>query len=211
MTMFRMGLLGDFKREWFLSSSTGIAPDLLFMLVMLVICILLLNVLIAVVSDKYDFAQTRSRELLLEARLEEVAEFDAMGITRIDLETPFRRILRLGKGVSERLEGELTARLLASGKVEEEVDDEEHVEIEDDEDQWEGRLSAINSMLESESEQANKRAQLMDAKQRAMEALLLKDAERASQQKEAMEARQRTIEEKLDRLVASVREKRESV
>jgi hypothetical protein len=44
--------------------------------------IIMLNVLIAVVSDSYDYAMTRASGLFLRTRLVLVAELDALGLTR---------------------------------------------------------------------------------------------------------------------------------
>jgi hypothetical protein len=45
------------------------------------VVIILLNVLIAVVSDSYFYAKTKARQLFLRARLELIAELDALGLT----------------------------------------------------------------------------------------------------------------------------------
>lgn len=44
------------------------------------VMVMMLNILIAVVSDSYDYAQIRARQLFLSARLDLVAEMDAIGI-----------------------------------------------------------------------------------------------------------------------------------
>ena len=70
-------MVGGGSRHWF-----DWAPaELLFVAYILFVTVLLLNVLIAVVSDSYDGAQTRAKKLYLAARLEFVARLDAMYLT----------------------------------------------------------------------------------------------------------------------------------
>jgi hypothetical protein len=45
------------------------------------VVIILLNVLIAVVSDSYSYAKTKARQLFLRSRLELIAELDALGLS----------------------------------------------------------------------------------------------------------------------------------
>lgn len=195
MTMFRMGLLADFEREWFDgsgASATGDAPDILFYAVMLVICILLLNVLIAVVSDKYDFAQTRSRELLVQARLEEVALFDAMGVTQIDF-LPMRSLQRLRDALGCSRAG-----------IEGDDEDEDEVNDEDEDRDELGLLGEISRLLGEERDRATQQAEATEARQQALDELLQKRSQRESQYAEAMEAKQRAVDERLDMLAASL-------
>jgi hypothetical protein len=43
------------------------------------VVVVMLNVLIAVVSDAYDYSMTRAQQLFLRTRLQLVAELDALG------------------------------------------------------------------------------------------------------------------------------------
>eukprot|EP00968_Pinguiococcus_pyrenoidosus_P012854 scaffold1149_cov236-Pinguiococcus_pyrenoidosus.AAC.13 len=80
LTSYRM-LLGDFEREWFAvpddDASRRVAV-LVFVLYLFVMNVLLLNVLIAVVSDSYDYSMTRSFGLYNRARLELAVELQAV-------------------------------------------------------------------------------------------------------------------------------------
>ena len=49
---------------------------------MLVVFLLCINVLIAVVSDSYDYAMFRVRKIFMLAKLQTFAEFDALGLER---------------------------------------------------------------------------------------------------------------------------------
>jgi len=74
LTVFRM-MLGDFDRAWFDGGSQAATSFSLVLLVgyLFIIMILMLNVLIAVVSDEYDRANTRAHHVFQRARLETVA------------------------------------------------------------------------------------------------------------------------------------------
>jgi hypothetical protein len=65
-------MLGQFPKDNF----SRFAPACLFLIYTLIVMIVMLNVLIAVVSDGYDYAMTKSKPLFFKARLELVAELD---------------------------------------------------------------------------------------------------------------------------------------
>jgi hypothetical protein len=65
-------MLGQFPEDNF----SRFAPACLFLIYTLIVMIVMLNVLIAVVSDGYDYAMTKSKRLFFKARLELVAELD---------------------------------------------------------------------------------------------------------------------------------------
>lgn len=73
ISVYRL-MIGDFEREWFQT------PFLvaLFLAYTFIVMILLLNILIAVVSDSYDFAIVRSNVLFRRARLDLAAELEAL-------------------------------------------------------------------------------------------------------------------------------------
>ena len=75
LTLFRM-MLGDFERSWFSANSDEISSVAVcaFVLYEFLITVLLLNMLIAVVSDSYDYAQIRAAKLFLRTRVELAAE-----------------------------------------------------------------------------------------------------------------------------------------
>merc|ERR1719191_1482978 len=81
-------MLGNYDRSWF-HQQGELIPDIgdkvlsetIFVIFMLVVNILMLNVLIAVVSDSYDYARIRSQKIFLRTRLERTAEFDLLGLT----------------------------------------------------------------------------------------------------------------------------------
>ena len=83
LSVFRM-MLGDFQRGWFSTDNDQIddASVLVFVTFVFVCNIVLLNVLIAVVSDSYDYAQTRAANLFLRARIELAAELVAVGAAK---------------------------------------------------------------------------------------------------------------------------------
>lgn len=82
LTAFRM-MLGDFEREWFDTESLILSfyTEILSMIHSFFVLVIIFNVLIAVVSDSYDYSMTRSRTLYLKARLELTGEFDALHLT----------------------------------------------------------------------------------------------------------------------------------
>jgi len=67
-------MLGDFERDWFDQPLTLV----MFFVYTFLANIMMLNVLIAVVSDSYECAIIKSKLLFRRARLELVAEFDTM-------------------------------------------------------------------------------------------------------------------------------------
>jgi hypothetical protein len=82
ITLFRM-MLGDFDREWFMQRTSHVDTytTLLFVVYMIIVFIVMLNVLIAVVCDNYDYAMSKSRELFLRTRLTLVAGLELQGYT----------------------------------------------------------------------------------------------------------------------------------
>ena len=73
VSVYRM-MIGDFERDWF----SSMFMLLLFLGYTFIVMILMLNILIAVVSDSYDYAVIKSRQLFCRARLELAAELDVM-------------------------------------------------------------------------------------------------------------------------------------
>jgi hypothetical protein len=63
-------------REWFDNRILII----IFVLYGFIVVVLMLNILIAVVSDSYEYAVIRAKKLFMMARLDLVAEFDTMGL-----------------------------------------------------------------------------------------------------------------------------------
>merc|ERR1711904_30105 len=81
-------MMGNYNRVWFNQQDEAwpdpgakVISGTIFVIFMLVVNILMLNVLIAVVSDSYDYARIRSQKIFLRSRLERTAEFDLMGLT----------------------------------------------------------------------------------------------------------------------------------
>ena len=72
LTMFNMGMLGDFDRDVFQSDLSLV----LFVAFIMIVVIVMLNVLIAIVSDSYDYGMVRSRKLFNRSRLEFAAEVE---------------------------------------------------------------------------------------------------------------------------------------
>jgi len=97
LTLFRM-MLGDFDRNWFLLESPRLqaVATLLFLLYMFIVFIILFNILIAVVCDKFDCAYSNAKTLFLRSRLMLMASLELQGLTRnrkaqfhlADLSTP---------------------------------------------------------------------------------------------------------------------------
>ena len=77
-------MAGDFERSWFLTDSDEIDHTAVsvFVAYQFLINIVLLNVLIAVVSDSYDYAQIRAAKLFMRARIELAAELVAIGAAK---------------------------------------------------------------------------------------------------------------------------------
>ena len=109
ISVFRM-MIGDFEREWFFEPFTLV----LFLTYMFVVMILMLNVLIAVVSDSYDFAVIKSVTLFRRARLDLAAEFEAMlDLCGADRERPHDQTYRALLDDNEH-DGAATKRTLGS-------------------------------------------------------------------------------------------------
>merc|ERR1711998_41535 len=64
----------------------GTTGVLFFVLFTFMVMVLLLNMLIAIVSDSYDYAMIRSKQLFLRARIELAAELVVIGYARSTLE-----------------------------------------------------------------------------------------------------------------------------
>jgi len=91
LSVFQM-IFGEFQVVWYQAESKGLTACsvILFILFMFFVVVVMLNVLIAIVSDSYDFALTRSEKLFLRARLVLVAELDALGLTKTDFWSAFK-------------------------------------------------------------------------------------------------------------------------
>jgi hypothetical protein len=89
LSVYQM-IMGQFEVEWYQAESPGLTACsvLLFLVFMFFVVVVMLNVLIAIVSDSYDYALTRSEKLFLRARLVLVAELDALGLTKTDFLPP---------------------------------------------------------------------------------------------------------------------------
>jgi len=98
VTIFRMAI-GDFDRDWFRDDSAKAASlaTALFVAFELLANVLMLNVLIAVVSDSFEDAQTRGRQIFLQTQLEQVALFDSLGLTTVSIPCLERAWEQLGK------------------------------------------------------------------------------------------------------------------
>eukprot|EP00968_Pinguiococcus_pyrenoidosus_P009527 scaffold739_cov166-Pinguiococcus_pyrenoidosus.AAC.1 len=80
LTSYQM-FLGNFEREWFSAAPDTVSRQfavIFFVAFLLVLNVLLLNVLIAIVSDSYSYSKTRSLRLFYRARLELAAELQAL-------------------------------------------------------------------------------------------------------------------------------------
>ena len=85
LSVYQM-IFGEFQVSWYEAESKGLTACsvALFVIFMFFVVVVMLNVLIAIVSDSYDFALTRAEKLFLRARLVLVAELDALGLTKPD-------------------------------------------------------------------------------------------------------------------------------
>jgi len=97
-----MMIMGLLERDWFeVDGAAGLTAlsVALFFIFMFFVVIVMLNVLIAVVSDSYDFAMTKAKQLFLRTRLVLVAELDSLGIADEDFLPPWadKHLLRLGR------------------------------------------------------------------------------------------------------------------
>lgn len=86
LSLFQM-VLGAYEREWFVKgasarSGLSVFAVLLFVVYMGLVFVIMLNVLIAVVCDNYDFAMSKAHELFLRSRLALVADLELHGYTR---------------------------------------------------------------------------------------------------------------------------------
>merc|ERR1712194_564484 len=110
IAVFRM-MIGDFDDGWFqapsaIASSGGqTILNILFILYMGFVMVIMLNVLIAVVSESYDCARVKAPVWFMQTRLEFVAELDVLGATGAGLEC-LRPVLRPWASIlAFRLEG----------------------------------------------------------------------------------------------------------
>lgn len=78
LTMYRM-MLGENDRAWFHSDGYIDMSVVFFFLYSFFVQVLLLSMLIAIVSDSYDFAMIRSFNLFYRARCEQAAKLVAAG------------------------------------------------------------------------------------------------------------------------------------
>ena len=86
LTMYRM-MLGDFERDWFSSKESdtvALVAVMLFIIFTFMVMVLLLNMLIAIISDSYDYAMIRAEQLFLQARIDLAAELVAVGVATSD-------------------------------------------------------------------------------------------------------------------------------
>ena len=83
--MFNIGLLGDFDRDVY-GTPFEVA---LFVSYTFLVVIVMLNVLIAVISDSYDYAQIRAAKLFVRTRVEIAAELVGLGVARSGEPTRF--------------------------------------------------------------------------------------------------------------------------
>ena len=79
LTMYR-SLLGESHRYWFHTPmEIGV-----YVIYELVVVILMLNVLIAVVGDSYEYSIIRARTTFVETRRELIVELETLGLTNLD-------------------------------------------------------------------------------------------------------------------------------
>lgn len=83
LTMYRM-MLGANERSWFESGGYIDLSVIFFFFYSFFVQVLLLSMLIAIVSDSYDFAMIRSFNLFYRARCEQAAKLVAAGASRWD-------------------------------------------------------------------------------------------------------------------------------
>ena len=74
----------DFERGWFVGMGPAMSAwsTLFFVLNTFIVMIIALNMLIAIVSDSYEYAQIRASKLFLRTRVELAAELVAIGAAR---------------------------------------------------------------------------------------------------------------------------------
>ena len=93
LTMFRC-VLGESHRYWFHS-----AMDIsIYVLYEIIVVILMLNVLIAVVGDSYEYSIIRARTTFVETRVELVVELETLGLT-----DPYTRINKWVREVQKKM------------------------------------------------------------------------------------------------------------
>jgi len=133
--------MGVFDRAWFNAEEDhGAFTNLLvfyFFAFLFVVFIIMLNVLIAVVSDSYAFATTQAEMLFLVSRFELVAELDALGLTKKDL---------LSRYVEACLRP-LLRPLSHSLKLPSSTGDVDESDIGEDDDESEVRLKQMEKMI----------------------------------------------------------------
>jgi len=135
--------MGVFSRDWFLDEDNeekSHVMEFYLFVFLFVIFIIMLNVLIAVVSDSYDYASTQAETLFLVSRFELVAELDALGLTEPGI-------------LPERVEAMLKciimplARSLQIVKRERSEEEEEGEEEEEEEEAYEGRIKYMEDQI----------------------------------------------------------------
>ena len=79
LTVFRM-MLGDFERDWFRGEDNEVSRlgAVLLVIFMIIVNVLLLNILIAVVSDSYDYSMIRAQKSYRIAQLDLAAELNVL-------------------------------------------------------------------------------------------------------------------------------------
>jgi hypothetical protein len=135
--------MGVFDRNWFQANEgDGTTTNLLvfyFFAFLFVVFIIMLNVLIAVVSDSYDFATTQAKTLFLVSRFELVAELDALGLTKKGL------LSQAGEAFLRPLLHPLSRSLQLMPR--ERDGDESDVEGDEDAEEYEGRVKHMENMI----------------------------------------------------------------
>jgi len=95
MSVYMM-VFGQFERDWFQAKTKALTAFsvAMFLLYSFFVVIVMLNVLIAIVSDSYDYALTRARPIFLRARLVLVAELDTRLAALLPQLAPHQRLGR---------------------------------------------------------------------------------------------------------------------
>merc|ERR1740136_464189 len=88
--MYRM-MLGDFDHYGFSAKSKAVTVvvKILFVAFTFLVMLILLNMLIAIISDSYDYAIIRAEELFLQARINLAAELVAIGVAKSNAEETY--------------------------------------------------------------------------------------------------------------------------
>ena len=98
LTMYRT-LLGESHRYWFHTPmEIGV-----YVIYELVVVILMLNVLIAVVGDSYEYSIIRARTTFVETRVELIVELETLGLTNTDGSNMFGMINKFGRRANRQL------------------------------------------------------------------------------------------------------------